>query len=152
MSFNDFILVIFYLSVARNGNQPSGPAPNSSAFMLLVETEQAEQKTSSCRRDADYRRDDRSRQRRLPGCRCRLNRAIAPKVSCDGSKAAVEGVMKKYFYCCLTGACLLVLGACASDGPQTTTNETSRSPSASTRDLSSQPQNSTMNRPMAGPR
>jgi hypothetical protein len=59
--------------------------------------------------------------------------------------------MKKYVYCCLTGASLLVLGACASDSPQTTTDDTRRPPSAKTRDLSSQPVDSSMNR-MSGPR
>jgi hypothetical protein len=55
--------------------------------------------------------------------------------------------MKKFIGNCLACACLLALGACAAEGPKTTSNE-SRKPTAKVRDLSNQPQSS--NRSMSG--
>jgi hypothetical protein len=57
--------------------------------------------------------------------------------------------MKKFIGNCLTCACLLALGACAAEGPKTTSTE-SRKPTAKMRDLSNQPQ-SDSNRSMGGP-
>jgi hypothetical protein len=47
--------------------------------------------------------------------------------------------MKKFIGNCLTCACLLALGACAAEGPETTSNK-SRKPTAKMRDLSNEPQ------------
>jgi hypothetical protein len=56
--------------------------------------------------------------------------------------------MNKFIGHCLTCACLLALGACAAEGPKTTSNE-SRKPTAKMRDLSNEPQ-SESNRAMDG--
>jgi hypothetical protein len=57
--------------------------------------------------------------------------------------------MRKFIGNCLTCACLLALAACAADGPNTTTTNEPRKPTAKVRDLSNQPQGD--NRNMTAP-